>query len=290
MRWQGGRQSENVEDRRGARPKVAVAGGLGTLVLILLALVLGIDPRPFLNPRGAGGPAPIGANGGDNAVVAADPAEEERVAFVKVILADTEDVWSDLFADQGRRYEDPVLVLFRDQVASACGVAGSATGPFYCPGDRKVYLDLAFFDDLARDYGAPGEFAQAYVIANEVGHHVQNLMGTLSRVEAVRRRASEAESNQSQLRLELQADDYAGVWAHHAQKARNLLQRGDVEASIRAAQAVGDDTLQNNAQGYAVPDSFTHGTSVQRARWFRKGFETGDLEAGDTFSIPYDRL
>jgi predicted metalloprotease len=217
-----------------------------------------------------------------------NPAEEEAADLVKVVLGTTEDVWNEQFNKMGRSYEEPKLQLFTDQVRSACGVAGAAVGPFYCPGDSKVYLDLSFFNELKRRFHAPGEFAEAYVVAHEIGHHVQNLLGTNRKVEAARRRMSDAESKALSVRMELQADFLAGVWAHHAQKKLNILEKGDVEAALRAASAIGDDRIQMQAQGYVRPDAFTHGTSEQRVRWFRKGLETGDVSQGDTFSA--DRL
>ena len=274
MRWQGRRQSTNVEDRRSISPGgMAVTGGIGSVIVLLVALFMGVDPMALLQQPNVGqGPA------------VADPAEEERKEFVSVVLADTEEVWHKLFRQMGRPYEEPKLVLFRGYVESACGQASSAVGPFYCPRDRKVYIDLQFFEQLRREFGASGDFAQAYVIAHEVGHHVQQLLGTSDRVQAQRRRLSKAESNELSVRLELQADFLAGVWAHHAHRMRNILEAGDIEEAMRAAEAIGDDRLQRRGQGYVVPDSFTHGTSAQRARWFRRGFETGDVRQGDTFN------
>ncbi|MFO0950402.1 MAG: neutral zinc metallopeptidase [Isosphaeraceae bacterium] len=290
MRWRGERQSDNVEDQRSVSPQMAVAGGgVGTLLIIILALVFGIDPRQALQQANQGAPVQAPAGGGPDGPGAqrpVDPAEEEAKQFVSVVLAETEDVWNELFKDLGRSYEEPKLVLFSGNVRSACGFASSAVGPFYCPGDSKVYLDLSFFDELKRRFKAPGEFAQAYVVAHEIGHHVQNLMGTSAKVDRARRRMSEAEANALSVRLELQADFLAGVWAHHAQKMKNILERGDVEAALRAATAIGDDKIQMQARGYVVPDSFTHGSSEQRVRWFRKGLQTGDVKQGDTFSVP----
>jgi uncharacterized protein len=287
MRWKGQRESENVEDERGIPARrVAIGGGLGTIAFVVIALLLGADPQKLLqqlanNPAPGAQPQARGPAAGPKAV---DPAEEERRQFVGVVLAETEDVWDRLFGEQGRRYEHPKLRLFRDEVSSACGLADAAVGPFYCPGDSKVYLDLGFFQELQRKYKAPGEFAQAYVVAHEVGHHVQNLLGTSSKVDAQRRRMSKEEANALSVRMELQADFYAGVWAHHAQKMKNILEAGDVESALRAATAIGDDTLQKQARGYVVPDTFTHGTSEQRVRWFRRGLETGDISQGDTFN------
>lgn len=280
MRWQGGRRSANIEDRRGmpARGTALVGGGIGTIVILLVVMFLGGNPIALLQqleqaqPPGGGAPVQI------------PPGQEEAVEFVSVVLADTEDVWREQFPKQfGEPYRDPTLQLFTGEAKSACGFASSAVGPFYCPADEKVYIDLAFYDELARRFNAPGDFAQAYVIAHEVGHHIQNLLGTSDKVHQARSRLSEADYNDLSVRLELQADFYAGVWAHHAQRSRKLLEQGDLEEALQAASAIGDDNLQMESQGYVVPDSFTHGTSEQRARWFRKGFETGDVRQGDTF-------
>jgi predicted metalloprotease len=274
MRWQGRRQSQNVEDRRSrAAGGMAMTGGVGSVIVIIIALLMGVNPMALLQQ------APVGQGPG-----VVDPAEEQRKEFVGVVLADTEEVWHKLFRQLGRQYTEPKLVLFRGRVESACGLASSAVGPFYCPTDQKVYIDLQFFEELSKRFGAPGDFAQAYVIAHEVGHHVQQLLGTSDWVHAQSDRLSKAEFNQLSVRMELQADFLAGVWAHHAQKMRNILEEGDVEEAINAAQAIGDDRLQRQSQGYVVPDSFTHGTSQQRATWFRRGFRTGDIDQGDTFS------
>ena len=281
MRWQGSRESSNVEDRRRMSPGVAVGGGVGTLVIIVLALLLGGDPQALLSQLGQSSPS-IQVNGGGGAPPSA--ADEEMAAFTKTVLGSTEDVWGPLFASNGRRYEQPTLVLFTGTVTSACGRATAAVGPFYCPGDGKVYLDLGFFQELDRKFGAPGDFAQAYVIAHEVGHHVQNLLGISEQVDAKRGRISETEMNALSVRLELQADFFAGVWAHHAQKQKKWLDPGDLEEALNAATAIGDDTLQRQGRGYVVPDSFTHGTSAQRLRWFKKGFDTGDMAQGNTFT------
>lgn len=278
MRWRGERESENVEDQRGSRKGLAVGGGIGTVAILLIALLFGADPRALLEQLQGGGQAP-----GTQSSRPVNPEEEELKRFSSVVLASTEDVWTDLMRREGRTYRDPKLVLFSDQVRSACGLAGSAVGPFYCPGDEKVYLDLAFFSELKNRFRAPGDFAQAYVIAHEVGHHIQKILGTSDKVDAMRSRLSEKEMNQLSVRLELQADFYAGVWAYYAQK-KGLLEVGDVEEALRAATAIGDDRLQRESQGYVVPDSFTHGTSEQRVRWFRKGLETGDIRQGDTFN------
>jgi predicted metalloprotease len=278
MRWRGGRESDNVEDRRGMPGGMMVGGGLGTLVIILIAVFLGIDPRPLLNQQGMQ-PAPEAQQ-----LPGPAGAEDELKQFVRVVLADTEDVWREQFRQMGKTYHEPRLVLFSNQVESACGFASAAVGPFYCPGDAKVYLDLSFFDQLQRQFRAPGEFAQAYVIAHEVGHHVQNLLGISERVSAMRPRVSRAQYNQLSVRLELQADFLAGLWAHHAQRSRQILEAGDVESALRAASAIGDDRLQRESQGRVVPDSFTHGTSEQRVRWFRRGLESGRFSDGDTFN------
>jgi predicted metalloprotease len=245
---------------------------MGILVL-LAAMFFGFDPGALLSGSGGGG--------GPAAPLTAE--EEKLVEFVKVVLADTEDVWNEQFQKMGRRYEEPKLVIFSGRVDSACGMATSAVGPFYCPQDRTVYLDLAFFADLNRRFGAPGDFAQAYVIAHEVAHHVQTLLGTTARAQRAERGGDRRAANQMSVRLELQADFLAGVWAHHAQRTKNVLEPGDIEEALGAASAVGDDRLQKQAQGRVVPDAFTHGTSAQRSAWFRLGFQTGDMARGDTF-------
>lgn len=280
MKWEGRRESGNVEDRRGARPgRIAVGGGIGAVVMVVLALIFGVDPTGLIDTEGGGtttGPV--------------DPRQEEVKRFISVTLADTEDVWRGLFRGIGKTYRDPTLVLFSGQVQSACGFAGAAMGPFYCPEDGKVYIDLEFFEELSSRFGAPGDFAMAYVLAHEVGHHVQRLLGTTDRVHRMKGRVSDVEYNRLSVRLELQTDFFAGVWAHHAQRLKNILEEGDLEEALRAASAIGDDRLQRQARGRVVPDAFTHGTSAQRARWFRKGFETGDISQGDTFEIDYARL
>jgi predicted metalloprotease len=279
MLWRGQRQSGNVEDRRGmGGGGLAIGGGLGGIVVLVLALLLGADPRQLLEQTRGGDPA-----SGTQSSRPVNPAEEEAKQFSATVLASTEDVWADIFRQQGMTYRKPTLVLFTGQVSSACGNAGAAVGPFYCPGDEKLYLDLSFFNELQRRFRAPGDFAQAYVIAHEVGHHVQNLLGTMEKVDSVRGRMSESQANELSVRLELQADYFAGVWAHYAQQ-KGLLEAGDIEEALGAASAVGDDSLQRETQGYVVPDSFTHGTSEQRSRWFRKGLETGDIRQGDTFN------
>ncbi len=291
MDWQGQRESKNVEDERGSSGggfmgmPIAVHGGLGTIVVVLIvSWIFHVNPLQLLQqmPQGNQGGQVVMQPGGGAAPP--DPAQEQLVKFVKVVLADTEDVWTDQFAKMGRQYRDPKLVLFTGAAQTACGFSSAAVGPFYCPEDEKVYLDLSFFDELSRRFHAPGDFAQAYVIAHEVGHHVQKLLGITDKVDAARRRASEKEANDLSVRLELQADFLAGIWANHAQKMKNILQPGDLEEALRAAGSIGDDTLQKQAQGYVVPDSFTHGTSAQRIKWFRKGFDTGDITQGDTFN------
>jgi predicted metalloprotease len=280
MLWKGQRQSVNVEDRRGMSGSgIAIGGGLGGIVILVIALLLGADPRQLLEQsRG------VDPSSGTTTSRPASPQEDELKQFSATVLASTEDVWTDIFRQQGGSYRKPTLVLFTEAVRSACGEAGAAVGPFYCPGDQKLYLDLSFFNDLQTRFRAPGDFAQAYVIAHEVGHHVQNLLGTMDKVDSLRGRMSEAEANQLSVRLELQADFLAGVWAHHAQQ-KGILEAGDIEEALGAASAVGDDRLQREGQGYVIPDSFTHGTSEQRIRWFRKGLETGDLRQGDTFNV-----
>jgi uncharacterized protein len=286
MRLGGVRESGNVEDRRGmgfGRGGMAVGGGCGTLIVIILALVFGVDPSQFLSGGGpAEGPPPAQRPGG--APGQQQPQNDEDSRFVRKVLTTTEDVWKDIFRRNQSQYREPTLVLFTQQVQSACGVAGASVGPFYCPADEKVYIDLSFYDELQSRFRAPGDFAQAYVIAHEVGHHVQNLLGTSDKVtNAQRRSRSEAQSNDLSVRLELQADCYAGVWGFYT-KQQNLLDPGDLEEALNAASAIGDDRLQRESQGYVVPDSFTHGSSEQRMRWFRQGFDSGDIRRCDTFS------
>lgn len=283
MRWQGGRRSSNIEDRRGmgvGRP-LAVGGGAVGLVTAILVMLLGGDPSQVMpvDDRGYSGG---GGMGGSGAPV--DPAQEPLREFVSVVLADTEDTWPGLLEPLGVRYVEPHLVLFSDAVESGCGFQESAVGPFYCPRDQRVYLDLTFFDELDRRFGAPGDFAQAYVVAHEVGHHVQNLLGISEQVHAMRSRLGTAEANALSVLQELQADCFAGIWAHHAESQRDLLERGDLEEGLAAATAIGDDTLQRRAQGRVVPESFTHGSSTQRVQWFRRGLEQGTVEACDTFN------
>jgi predicted metalloprotease len=287
MRWRGERESENVEDRRGLSTGTMVGGGIGTLIIILLAAFLGFDPRPLLQIMQGGGPAPGGGPGGAAQKRELTPEEVEQGKFASAILAMTEDVWNEQFAKMGKRYEEPKLVLFSGQVGTGgCGFASSAVGPFYCPGDRNVYIDLTFYDELKRKFKAPGEFAQAYVVAHEVGHHVQNLLGISDQVTALQRQSDERDAKKLSVMLELQADFLAGVWAHHIEEKKHVLETGDIESGLNAAHAIGDDTLQKRTQGYVVPDSFTHGSSADRVKWFTKGLQTGDIDQGDTFKDP----
>ncbi|HTN65223.1 MAG TPA: neutral zinc metallopeptidase [Burkholderiaceae bacterium] len=280
MKWDGNRESDNVEDRRGS----GFGGrsiGIGTIVVALVAsYFLGIDPATVLSLLSGGGPAQV-----QQAEPPAAPARDQMTRFVSTVLADTEDTWSELFRASGVSYVRPKLVLFSGRTATACGTGESASGPFYCPDDQKIYIDLDFYRLMQQRFGVSGDFAQAYVIAHEVGHHVQNLMGTMQTVDRRRQRASAAETNALSVRLELQADCYAGVWAFHANQARSILEAGDVEKALNAATAIGDDALQKQAQGYAVPDSFTHGTSAQRVRWFKRGIDSGQIAACDTFQV-----
>ena len=278
MRWQGREGSRNVEDRRGSSGgKMAVGGlGIGGIVIALIIVLLGGDLSAFLQQFSQ-------APAANEAPVQANAAEDELAEFVSVVLRETELTWTRIFREQvGQAYREPTLVLFSSQVQSACGVAGSSTGPFYCPGDEKLYIDLSFYDDLRQRFGAPGDFAMAYVVAHEVAHHVQNLLNITDKVDAQRGRVSKEQYNALSVRLELQADYLAGVWARDAQ-GKNLLEPGDLEEALRCAQAIGDDRLQMQAQGYIVPESFTHGTSEQRQRWFTKGYQSGQIEDGDTF-------
>jgi hypothetical protein len=268
-------------------------GGIGLIILVLLGLFFGIDPTVLLQGGGGVGDtssyAPTQQQQQNQQPRApGSGALDEAREFVAVVLADTEDTWRALFQQMGRTYQDPNLVLFSGTVQSGCGFAQSASGPFYCPRDGKVYLDTSFFDEMSRRFGAPGDFAQAYVITHEVGHHVQNLLGILPRVEAAQQQLSRSEANRVQVMVELQADCFAGIWAHHAQRSRGLLERGDLEEGLNAAAAIGDDRLQKQSQGYVVPDAFTHGSSAQRVRWFKRGFESGQPSACDTFNA--DRL
>ncbi|MEO9593371.1 KPN_02809 family neutral zinc metallopeptidase [Rhodopirellula bahusiensis] len=278
MRWRGRRQSDNVEDRRTSGGGAVVGGGIGVIVIAIIIGLLGGNPQQFLQ-QAAQQPAPAGAGG----EVELTPQEIEAGEFVSTVFADTEDVWTDLFAQAGRDYKKPTLVLFKDQVNSGCGMASSGTGPFYCPADEKVYLDTSFFGQLARQLGAPGDFAQAYVVAHEVGHHVQNLLGYTDQLDQIRQKVPEVEYNKYSVRLELQADFFAGVMLHHAEKKYRIIEDGDIEEAMTAARAIGDDTLQKRSRGYVQPETFNHGTSEQRLRWFTKGLQTGDLNQGDTF-------
>jgi uncharacterized protein len=278
MRWEGRRQSQNIEDRRGMRFGRAGGIGLGTIVLALVAAYFGVDPSVVLqNSQPSGQQA--------EQVPYEESAEEAHLReFVAFVLADTEDTWGAIFTAAGRTYEQPVLVLFSGAVESACGFAQAAVGPFYCPGDHKLYIDLSFYQDLQKRFGASGDFAQAYVVAHEVGHHVQTLLGISERNMAARQRASEAEANALSVRQELQADCFAGIWAHSADRSRQLLEAGDIEEGLNAAAAIGDDRMQKQSRGYVSPESFTHGSSEQRVRWFKRGFESGRVESCDTFT------
>ena len=286
MRWKGRRQSDAVEDRRGqgmGRP--LAIGGIGTLVVIGIALFLGADPSQILNMLGQmQGAGPAATEQGPA------PGNDEARQFVATVLADTEEVWGDIFEDNGRTYQRPRLILYSGRTEMPGGVADAATGPFYYPTDQTVYLDFSFFDEMKHRLNAPGDFAAAYVITHEVGHHVQHLLGVTERVQTLRQRVPEVEANQLLVRLELQADFYAGVWAYHAQQRWNIIEEGDVEEALNAANAIGDDRLQKQARGVVVPDAFTHGTSAQRVRWFTKGLRGGDPADGDTFSVPYEQL
>ena len=275
MRWEGRSGSGNIEDRRGMRMGLPIGGGIGGIVLLLLFSALtGQNPLDLINSEPSGSEA-VGTTGVRD--------DDPQARFVSVVLRDTEETWTEVFTQRGQTYRPPVLVLFNDATQSGCGVGQSAMGPFYCPEDRKVYLDLSFFRDLAERFGAPGDFARAYVVAHEVGHHVQNLTGISERASAVRQRAGERQANAVSVRVELQADCYAGVWGHYA-AARGLLEPGDAEEGLRAAAAIGDDRLQRESQGRVVPESFTHGSSEQRVMWLQRGLETGKLENCDTFT------
>jgi len=280
MRWKSGRRSVNVEDRRGGRSvsRPVMGGGLGLIVIVAIALFAGVDPREILTVLQV--QEQVGS--GQTTQRETGPADELS-DFVSVVLADTEDTWTTLFRQHGSTYSQPKLVIFDGTVQSACGFAQSATGPFYCPGDHKVYIDLDFYRELRDKFKVPGDFAQAYVIAHEVGHHVQNLQGILENVQRAQRRVNKVEANKLLVRLELQADCYAGIWAHHADKARQILEDGDIDEALHAASSIGDDRIQRQTQGYVVPDSFTHGTSEQRSRWFMTGLKSGEIVACDTF-------
>lgn len=275
MRWRTGRRSQNIEDRRGQRltGRRGAAGGLGIIVVALIAIYLGVDPRVVLQ----------GIPPADVTYEQPTAEHDELVDFVSVVLADTEDTWQALFAEAGKSYQAPVLVLFSGAAESACGFARSATGPFYCPLDQKVYIDLSFYRELKERFRAPGDFAQAYVIAHEIGHHVQHLLGVLDDVHRAKRRSDQTTANALSVRTELQADCLAGIWAHHADRTRQILEEGDLEEGINAASAIGDDRIQRRTQGYVVPDTFTHGSSEQRVRWFTRGYETGAVEQCNAF-------
>jgi uncharacterized protein len=291
MRWIGGRESENVEDRRGSGVGLPVGGigGVGVIVVVLVGLFFGVDPTTLLALL-SGGDAPQqtdtrrGSDGyASSRQPQADRADPMR-QFVSVVLADTEDVWRPIFRDIGKTYDDPKLVLYSDRVSSACGLASAASGPFYCPEDQKAYLDLSFFQEMKNRFHTSGEFADAYVIAHEIGHHVQNELGILRQANAERARSDQRRSNAISVRIELQADCLAGVWAYHADRTKQIIEQGDVEAALNAASAIGDDRLQRQARGVVVPDAFTHGSSAQRVRWFKRGLDSGNLKQCDTFS------
>jgi hypothetical protein len=285
MKWTGSRESTNVDDRRGlSGGKLAAGGGVAGVVIYLLYTLLSggnIDPAQVQKQL-----SEQTSQSSQQLSPQEQAADDERAKFVKVVVAETEDVWKKIFAESGSQYAEPVLVLYRDAVASACGKASSASGPFYCPGDNKMYIDLSFYQELQDKLNAPGDFAMAYVIAHEVGHHIQNLMGTADKVNRLRQQLSETEFNRYSVMLELQADFYAGVWANHAQKMKNILDPGDIDEALNAANAIGDDRLQRQSTGQVMPDAFTHGTSAQRMYWFKKGYETGDIKQGDTFNDP----
>lgn len=281
MRWEKRRRSSNVEDNRGRRiSRKAGGGGIGIIVLALVGMYFGVDPQIILNMGGMNS-SPVTTQ-----TQSYQPsAEENQLAeFVSVVLADTEDVWNTLFNNMGKNYQEPNLVLFTGSVNSACGMAGAAMGPFYCPGDKKVYIDLSFYNDLKARHNAPGDFAQAYVIAHEVGHHVQNLLGISTKVHKAKQQLSEVQGNQLSVKLELQADCFAGVWAYHAQETKQILEPGDIKEALTAASAIGDDRLQKQTRGYVTPESFTHGSSEQRVHWFKQGFNSGKVNLCNTFA------
>lgn len=282
MRWRTGRRSRNIEDRRGIRiPRKATGGGIGIIVIALIAMYFGVDPTIFLSQQGP-------TSSSVSTYTTSKPissAEKELTEFISVVLADTEDTWHVLFSRMGKTYREPTVVLFSGAVASACGYAQAAMGPFYCPADQKVYIDLGFYQDLKNRHQAPGDFVQAYVIAHEIGHHVQTLLGISQKVHSIRSRVSQVEGNKLSVMQELQADCFAGLWAHHAQRARQILEEGDLEEALNAASAIGDDRLQQRGREYVTPDSFTHGSSRQRVRWFKQGIETGDVAQCNTFRV-----
>ena len=287
MRWRDGRQSDNIEDRRGMSiprgVKIGGVSGLGLLAIVVIGMFLGIDPTVLLQGIPDIQTPSVSVQPGDRPAV-----NDDQRQFVAVVLGETEDVWHEAFQKMGRTYQTPTLVLFSGAVESACGIAGSAVGPFYCPSDHKIYLDLSFFEDLQARFGASGDFAQAYVIAHEVGHHVQTLLGISRKVNELQTRVSPSERNKLSVRMELQADCFAGVWARQADESRQILEAGDIEEALNAASAIGDDRIQRRTQGHVVPDAFTHGSAAQRVRWFKLGLELGNLEACDTFNA--DRL
>ncbi len=282
MRWEFGRRSTNVEDRRGTGMSgPVVGGGIGALVLSVIVALLGGDPSVIWEQQQTPSNSPR-----TQSPQTQSPAANDRMAeFVSVVLADTEDTWDNLFRQMGRTYVDPKLVLYSGSVQSACGSARSSVGPFYCPADQKLYIDLSFYEDLKNRHQAPGDFAQAYVVAHEVGHHVQNQLGISSKVQAMQRRVDRVEANQLSVRQELQADCFAGIWAHHANRSRHILEQGDIEEALNAASSIGDDRLQHQAKGYVVPEAFTHGSSAQRVRWFKRGVQTGNVEQCNTFAV-----
>jgi predicted metalloprotease len=283
MKWEGNRESDNVEDRRGGFGIGGGTIGIGSVVVALLASFLfGVNPLTVLDMLSGGSGQIVPAQ---QAPAHRPPENDQMAKFVSTVLADTEDTWSALFRENGKTYVDPHLVLFSGSTPTACGTGQTATGPFYCPADQKIYIDLSFYRLMQQRFRVSGEFAEAYVIAHEVGHHVQHLLGISDRVDRARRRASEAEANALSVRLELQADCLAGVWAYHADRTRHILEQGDIESALHAASAIGDDALQRQAQGYVVPDSFTHGTSAQRVRWFRRGIDAGQVGACNTFEV-----
>lgn len=280
MLWKGRRQSDNFEDRgSGGGRRIATAGGFITIIIALVIWLMGGNPMEILQLL-----QPGTTTEQQSTDIKKNPHEEELVQFSRVVLADTEDVWNKLFKENNQTYREPVLVSFSNSVESACGFTSAATGPFYCPGDEKLYIDLMFFEDLQRQLNASGDFVIAYVIAHEVGHHVQKLLGTMDKYSSMREQLSQKESNRLNVKLELQADFYAGVWAHHAQKMKNIMEQGDLEEAMNAAGVIGDDRLQKQSQGKVVPDSFTHGTSKQRMHWFKLGYDSGDIHKGDTFN------
>ena len=284
MKWTGRRESSNVDDRRGlSGGKIAAGGGVAGIVIYLLYTLLSgnnVDPSQIQQQLSEQ------TNQSAQLTPEEQKADDERASFVKVVLAETEDVWNKIFAEKSQQYSEPTLVLFRGVVESACGNASAASGPFYCPGDNKLYIDLSFYQDLQYKLNAPGDFPMAYVVTHEVGHHIQNLMGTAAKVNRLRQQLSETAFNKYSVMMELQADFYAGVWAHHAQKMKDILDADDIDEALNAASAIGDDRLQKQATGQVMPDAFTHGTSAQRMYWFKKGYETGDIKQGDTFNAP----